>query len=218
MGLTKKDPVPVWSKPHFSIKSGPNGKAMKGASPELAYLKSEKGADLLEDLNILGGEEFLWYMKGAKTTSGPASYMRKLALVPDVDGKNRVIAMGDYWSQTVLFPFHQFFMKKLEEMGKTDLTFGQSIEPFGPSDQDYHSFDLTAATDRLPVWLNTTILEHLWGSKISKSWERVMTGREFTSSFHDSPLRYSVGQPMGLYSSWVMLAITHHAIVRFSAR
>jgi hypothetical protein len=28
------------------------------------------------------------------------------------------------------------------------------------------------------------------------------------------PYRYSVGQPMGAYSSWAMLAITHHYIVQ----
>jgi hypothetical protein len=30
-------------------------------------------------------------------------------------------------------------------------------------------------------------------------------------------VRYSVGQPMGAYSSWAMLALTHHFIVRVAA-
>jgi hypothetical protein len=30
-------------------------------------------------------------------------------------------------------------------------------------------------------------------------------------------IKYKVGQPMGAYSSWAMLALTHHAIVQFAA-
>lgn len=30
-------------------------------------------------------------------------------------------------------------------------------------------------------------------------------------------LRYSVGQPMGALSSWAMLALTHHAIVKIAS-
>jgi len=31
------------------------------------------------------------------------------------------------------------------------------------------------------------------------------------------PYRYSVGQPMGAYSSFPMLALTHHVIVQIAA-
>lgn len=31
-------------------------------------------------------------------------------------------------------------------------------------------------------------------------------------------VKYEVGQPMGAYSSWAMLALTHHVLVRYSAR
>lgn len=34
----------------------------------------------------------------------------------------------------------------------------------------------------------------------------------------DKPLRYSVGQPMGALSSWAMLALSHHVIVRIAAK
>jgi hypothetical protein len=32
------------------------------------------------------------------------------------------------------------------------------------------------------------------------------------------PYRYAVGQPMGAYSSFPMLALTHHVIVQIAAR
>jgi hypothetical protein len=33
----------------------------------------------------------------------------------------------------------------------------------------------------------------------------------------DYPIRYSVGQPMGAYSSWAAFTITHHLVVAFAA-
>lgn len=33
-------------------------------------------------------------------------------------------------------------------------------------------------------------------------------------SYRDKVIHYSVGQPMGAYSSWAMLALTHHFLVQ----
>jgi hypothetical protein len=40
-----------------------------------------------------------------------------------------------------------------------------------------------------------------------------MVNRDFW--YRKSPHRYAVGQPMGAYSSWPIMALTHHSIVRF---
>jgi hypothetical protein len=77
-------------------------------------------------------------------------------VVKDTEAKSRVIAMGDYWSQTALKPLHSVILQNLEVL-KMDMTFDQSIAPFGPSNQNYYSFDLTAATDNIPL----IIQEHL---------------------------------------------------------
>jgi len=55
-----------------------------------------------------------------------------------------------------------------------------------PKGTVFHSFDLSAATDRLP--LEVQILA-----------------------------KYEFGRPMGAYSSWAMLALTHHELVRVAA-
>lgn len=41
---------------------------------------------------------------------------------------------------------------------------------------------------------------------------------DFPYYYKGKPIRYSVGQPMGAYSSWAMLALTHHIIVLEAAR
>jgi len=56
----------------------------------------------------------------------------------------------------------------------TDLTFGQNIAPFGPEDQPYYSFDLTAATDRIPVQLYQAKMVVWKGTKEAKAWKDIM--------------------------------------------
>jgi len=59
----------------------------------------------------------------------------------------------------------------------------------------------------------------------ANTWRAILTERdyrtpkEFGTTFGKGStfVRYSVGQPMGAYSSWGMLAWTHHAIVQFAA-
>nr|DBA44354.1 TPA_asm: hypothetical protein [Unuamitovirus sp. 'pemphredoni'] len=43
-----------------------------------------------------------------------------------------------------------------------------------------------------------------------------MSKRAFT--YDDTTYKYSVGQPMGLYSSWAIFALSHHIAVRISAK
>lgn len=75
----------------------------------------------------------------------------KISYFSDKEGKTRVVAMIDYWSQTVLKPYHSFLMGCLSRIS-TDCTTDQSrftkhLPNFpGP----FYSLDLTASTDRMP--------------------------------------------------------------------
>lgn len=78
------------------------------------------------------------------------------------------------------------------------------------------SMDLSAATDRLPVQLQSQILT-LMGFD-GELWRSILE-REWFINLDDKPqlVRYAVGQPMGAYSSFACLALTHHVIVRIAA-
>jgi hypothetical protein len=84
------------------------------------------------------------------------------------------------------------------------------------------SFDLSAATDRLPVKFQIQVLSNLIGLKGAKMWAQLLTAREYlaVSKEHkvNQKLTYAVGQPMGCLSSFVMLALSHHVIVQIAAR
>jgi hypothetical protein len=74
------------------------------------------------------------------------------------------------------------------------------------------SMDLSAATDRLPVVLQEQILNilgfegTLWKQVLEREWD-----------LDGETVRYAVGQPMGAYSSFASLALTHHVIVRVAS-
>lgn len=89
----------------------------------------------------------------------------------------------------------------------------------------YASFDLSAATDRLPIAIQRILVSSMFGEKLASLWVNILTQREYElliKHTHRSPnvifrggvgrrrksaawevkkLRYAVGQPMGALSS-----------------
>lgn len=85
----------------------------------------------------------------------------------DEPGKVRVIAMVDVWTQWVLNPLHMYIFDILRKL-ETDGTFNQDacVERIqklmrSKSFRCAYSFDLSAATDRLPVALQQSLLNYI---------------------------------------------------------
>lgn len=86
---------------------------------------------------------------------------RKITHFPDKEFKVRVIAILDYWSQTVLKPLHSFLAKVLRKI-EQDRTFDQgAFKDKLKGCEIYYSIDLTAATDRFPITLIAEVLKGL---------------------------------------------------------
>lgn len=140
----------------------------------------------------------------------------KLSIVYDQAGKARVIAITSYWYQLILKPIHKSLFRLLEGL-ETDGTFNQEA-PLNrliqeDSDEVYHSFDLSAATDRLPLFIQRDILNFLH-PKLGSLWANAL---DIPWYYKGKYYKYAVGQPMGAYSSWAMLAVSHHVIVKSCA-
>nr|UJQ92611.1 MAG: putative RNA-dependent RNA polymerase [Mitoviridae sp.] len=146
----------------------------------------------------------------------------KLAYIEEWGGKSRIVAQLDYWTQMAMTPLHNtlnFFLKALPQDG----TFNQhaladSVRKWTmDSALEIYCYDLTAATDRLPISLQKRILGILMSSTaFGNSWGDVLTGRDFMTNNGDL-IRYAVGQPMGARSSFPMLALTHHVLIQIAA-
>lgn len=141
----------------------------------------------------------------------------KLAFLPEAAGKVRVIAMVDPLTQWVFYPLHSIILYILEGY-RMDGTFDQ-VAPLAylKESKELYSLDLSAATDRLPVKLQTKLMSLLVGDdQLATAWEELLVQRtyRYTNKKGAYEVSYAVGQPMGVLSSWAMLALTHHFIVQ----
>ncbi|AEG79311.1 RNA-dependent RNA polymerase [Tuber aestivum mitovirus] len=156
-------------------------------------------------------------------------------------GKVRVFAMVDCITQWFLHPLHKYLFSVLRTT-KEDATFDQEkginlvrLALSKKLDKSVFSFDLSAATDRLPMdiqmvilnsltpfWLAEKAVRHGVKGGLGDAWADLLVDRDYylprwSGYARDSKVRYAVGQPMGALSSWAMLALTHHMIVQFAA-
>jgi hypothetical protein len=83
--------------------------------------------------------------------------------------------------------------------------------------KEIHCFDLKSATDRFPLVLQKHILKTLTNnSEYSENWASLIADRQF--KYKTKFYKWSVGQPLGAYSSWPIFAYSHHLVVRTAAR
>jgi len=161
----------------------------------------------------------------------------KLGYKLEAAGKLRVFAMVDPITQWVLKPLHDwiFSVLKLIPMDGTH----DQLKPINRLYREnkfkgLYSFDLSSATDRLPVSIQELLLIPLLGVEGAELWRKLLVDRFYYHPVkywkHGSlqtvmvcckPLlkkvKYQVGQPMGALSSWALLAITHHFLIQYSA-
>lgn len=148
-------------------------------------------------------------------------------------GKMRVVAMVDSLTQWVLYPLHRYFFDKVLRVIPQDGLFDQlapvtSLLERRRSLRDHRifSFDLHAATDRIPVAIQEVLLSAFTHAEFASLWRRLLVERAYrlpplwVKTFGVKAggyVKYRVGQPMGAYSSWAMLAVVHHAMVQYAA-
>jgi hypothetical protein len=155
--------------------------------------------------------------------------LSQFAIKEEAAGKIRLFALLDSVTQSALAPLHSVLFDLLRII-PNDGTFDQDAsirrsQAKSIASSCAYSFDLTAATDRLPAALTANILGTMFPVDISKQWLALMTDRNFYFSpaiaeklkVSNGPYRYAVGQPMGGLSSWAGLAITHHWLVQWAS-
>jgi len=112
--------------------------------------------------------------------SGP--WLGKLSIKSEAAGKERVFAMVDFWTQQALKPIHEMLFKFLRTL-PNDGTFNQelSVKRAGEKAKLYgksYGYDLTAATDRLPLSLQKVILNNIIPD-LGDLWAKLLTERDY---------------------------------------
>lgn len=223
----------------FSMKSSPFGAAIKSSFYSLLGLSSSLYTSFYILCKHNNCEEWLrrlynltWEFNPEsrttfKFTEGANRACGKLSIVKDPELKNRVIAMLDYYSQVFLKPIHNHLFKCLRKL-PCDRTFTQAPEfgvPLKKGNHKLWSLDLSAATDRFPIKLQEKLIRTIFNYDISSNWVNILINRDFAytgpllsdGGYETSYYRYSVGQPMGAYSSWAAFTLSHHLVVCWCA-
>nr|QTW92172.1 RNA-dependent RNA polymerase [Colletotrichum higginsianum mitovirus 1] len=178
----------------------------------------------VKDLSLIGMR--LNELDALKVKKSLTGEFGQFSLKEEAAGKLRIFAIVDSITQNMLAPLHSFMFSVLRLI-PNDGTFDQEASIRRSQEKSViagkaYSFDLSAATDRLPVDLSVKILSKIFSDNFAEAWKSIMTDRDFYFSqsaikTYDAPekLRYSVGQPMGALSSWPALALTHHWILQY---
>jgi len=139
-------------------------------------------------------------------------------------GKMRTFAMVDSWTQTVLLPLHNYITGMLNNIPNDGTkSHNNAFDRARERAQEFgcaYGYDLSAATDRLPISLQEAILTSLFDKVFSSHWANLLVGRSYFLFNKDGSINkfnYSVGQPMGARSSFAMLGLTHHMLVQFAS-
>lgn len=188
----------------------------------MSFIGHLKGGQAL--WNLITSEISHWETTGVKPSVSPLDLkLGKLSIKEEAAGKARVFAMADSITQSVMSPLHSWVFDRLKAI-PMDGTFNQSaplsrLVSLYKEGQlpgvTFYSYDLSAATDRLPISVQEQILSQLFGTGFAQNWRSLFVNRDWY--LDGIPYRYAVGQPMGALSSWAMLALTHHVIVQIAA-
>lgn len=149
-----------------------------------------------------------------------------LGFKEEAAGKLRVFAYVDPFTQWLLKPLHDALFEVLDLIPQDGTT--DQMRPVKRllekcKGKPFFSFDLSAATDRLPLVLQMSLLSRVLTSYGATLWAQLLVGRPYHYKTKVGKRKYSgqvvygTGQPMGALSSWAMLAFTHHVIVQQAA-
>jgi hypothetical protein len=205
---------------YLSNKAGPDGKATLTSLNSLSKY-SYTDLQLLFNLTDQSGIDYItqsYKFAFYKVDKSKIKVNGKLSFIYDPECKLRIVAIVDYYTQLFLKPIHEAIFFKLKNLPQ-DRTYTQNPHTkWNYEDGNrFWSLDLSSATDRYPINLQRRLLEKIFGDKVAKSWQELLSSREFLTPEGDL-LKYKVGQPMGSYSSWAAFTLTHHMVVHWCAK
>lgn len=218
------DPIQPWSKVITSLSKGPNGPTVASAHLDaIAVSQAPELAKSIEELNRALGQDWItsWMKQQSDASDSKETYYTgRIGSSAEPAGKTRIFAIGDYWSQLSLKPIQISLYRTLQSIS-TDATSDQdkgfSSLVKESSGHPTYCFDLSSASDRIPAKMQRYRLELMANRHVAESWYSVMTKRDFFVKATGQSVRWAVGQPLGLLSSFPSFALWHHDIVQFAA-
>jgi len=218
------DPIQPYSKVLTTLSKGPNGPAVASSHLDArAVINDKELYSSLMELNQALGQNWItsWMEQQSESYDGQTNlYTGRLGFSAEPGGKTRKFAIGDYWSQLSLKPIQISLYRTLKSI-PTDTTANQNrgfLNLVSNSrGKPTYCFDLSSASDRIPASMQKYRLQLMKDRHLADSWYKVMTRRNFRIKPLNKDVRWAVGQPLGLLSSFPSFALWHHDIIQFAA-
>jgi len=223
-----------FSELHISTRNGPNGPSL--LSSQVDYLALKESPTLwesIQELAVLTNQvDLLELINSCNETHNEVRSLggkiqplhSRLSIKIEPGAKTRFFAIVDYFTQSVLKGFHNWAFKELSTYPEDgtmsqdqvcEMIRGWTQEALG---KPVYSTDLSKATDRLPATLQYEIVQAIAGTQFARLWYTIISQREFQLPNSSQRVKFMTGQPLGAYSSWAMLALTHHVLCRYALK
>lgn len=166
-----------------------------------------QGLDWLEGFKS-GQLRYPYWMSEGPT---PDFQVGSIGLIQEPGYKLRAVANPGRVFQRVLEPIGDTLYRLLREL-PWDCTFDQSkgfpvIQESLRRGNSVHSVDLSGATDYFPLSLQLQVCEKIFGKQLTSLLEDISTAKWLLPKH--GMIKWNRGQPLGLYPSFGLFALTH---------
>lgn len=217
---------------HFTGRNGPNGPALltimqdfKSLTPELldfikeisSITENNQLSKLLDFCSKTSIDIIEQDSNNKKIPIQKDPIHSKISLKEESWGRLRAFAIVDYFSHSALRGFHKYLFDTLETF-QEDCTFEQekgynAVKLWTVTSDSSESADLSEATNVIPLLVQREIVQSMTNNRFGYLWSNLVSNRVFTTP-DKGTIKYTCGQPMGISSSWPMLAMWHHVMAR----
>jgi len=221
--------------PLYGSSNGPNGLPKMQYAPEeaeaivsgelsgpfLDYCEASKNLDFHEWTNHMASPEAKERhpKKGNRIPKKSKTILRKLVSIPDAGNKSRVIAICDFYTQSLLAPLEDFINRVLLHKFRESTAFDSHTKGFNivkdKCDETWVSLDAKAWTDNLPSSLQYIVLRTLFGKQLAYAWRKLAVDCKWNLGNSDVTVKYGKGQGMGTKGSFSVASITDHLVIEY---
>lgn len=208
--------------------NGPNGKPkLETALPEGKVLtNSELFKPFQEICELTANSSFLKFFTNlVNDYEGDVSkiQLRKLTSIPDKGNKSRVVAICDFWTQTVLAPIETIVNRVAKQLFYNNCCFDSHTRGWNEIQNQSSevkdqlvSLDATNWTDNMPQSLQLIVMKALFGQRLADAWYALAVKCPWYVPGQSQPIFYGKGQGMGTKGSFAIAQLTDLLFIEFS--
>jgi len=151
--------------------------------------------------------------------------LRRLASIPDKGNKSRVIAICDFWTQSMLKSVEDKLVNITHNLYSKNCCFyshGQGWENILSQPEGLHkrlvSLDAESWTDNFPATFQHIVMKALFGQKFADSWYELAVSCPWFVKPNTPGIYFGKGQGMGTKASFAIAQLSDLLFIEFSLR